>query len=448
MRESKVKLPTTMLLAYASLQFPLAMIGLPLAIYLAPFYAGELGLPLGALGLAMVLARMSDLVTDPIIGTLTDRWQPAIGRRRVWVPIGVTALGSGVWLLLNPPPGIGMAYFLATLALTYLGFTMTRLPYHAWGGELSDSYAERTRITSFRQTASLGGLILATLVPAWVLTRPSATAADVLFAMSVSMITILPICAALLYFCVPDRPAAFHADRVDWKRTLRQLRRNGPFLRLAIILLLGFIAETFRVTITLFFARDVIGVANVGIIYVYYFVMGLVAVPFWWWVSNRWGKHRALAGAFGIVIATNASIFFLHHGQVGLFTALFVAKGFCFGALELVPAAMMADAADVDTVHSRERRQGLLFAVMGMVVNFGQAVGQGLSLGLLDLIGYQAKGGNDADHLLWLQSLYALFPLLFLIPALWLILEYPLTAKRHARIRAHLDQRLVRSGIT
>jgi glycoside/pentoside/hexuronide:cation symporter, GPH family len=442
------KLATGMLLAYAGLQFPLAMIGLPLAIYLAPFYAGELGLPLGALGLAMVLARLSDLITDPIIGTLTDRWQPTIGRRRIWVPIGVTTLCIGVWLLFNPPIGIDMVYFLAALALTYLGFTMTRLPYHAWGGELSDSYAERTRITSFRQTASLAGLILATLVPALVLTRPGATAADVLSAMSVTMIAALPICGVLLFFFVPDRVTAFHAKRIDWKRTARQLRRNGPFMRLAIILLLGFIAETFRITITLFFARDVIGIANVGVIYVYYFVTGLIAVPFWWWISNRWGKHRALATAFGIVIVTNTSIFFLHQGQTILFTMLFVAKGFCFGALELVPAAMMADAADVDTVHSRERRQGLLFAVMGMVVNFGQALGQGLSLGLLALLGYQAKGGNDAMHLLWLQGLYALFPLLFLIPALWLTLGYPLTAKRHVRIRAHLDKRVVRSSVS
>ena len=437
--DQKLRLPV--LLAYAGLQFPLATIGLPLSIYLAPFYAGELGLPLAGLGLAMVIARMSDLITDPIIGSLTDRWRPGIGRRKVWVPIGVITLALGVWLLFNPPAQVGMVYFLASLALTYLGFTMTRLPYHAWGGELSDNYEERTRITSFRQTASLSGLIYATLVPAWVLQHKGATSADVLSAMSIAMLVALPVCGVLLFLFVPDRSTNASTEPLKIRKSLRQLRRNGPFVRLCIFLLLGFVAETFRITITLFFARDVIGVGNIGIIYVFYFLTGLAAVPFWWWLCNRIGKHRALAAACGIVVVTNVAIFFLSHGQTALFTALFIIKGFGFGALELVPGSMAADTADVDTAMSGERRQGLLFAVMGMVVNMGQALGQGLSLALLDVVGYDAAGKNGPEQLLWLQGLYTLFPLLLLLPAIWLILRYPLTADRHRRIRAILDKR-------
>lgn len=62
-------------LAYGALALPLSTIGWPLSIYLAPFYAGEIGLPLAALGTAMLLARFADMITDPIIGTLSDRWR-------------------------------------------------------------------------------------------------------------------------------------------------------------------------------------------------------------------------------------------------------------------------------------------------------------------------------------------------------------------------------------
>ncbi len=428
------------LLAYGGLQFPLATIGLPLSIYLAPFYAGELGLPLAALGTAMLLARLSDIVTDPLIGMASDRWRPAIGRRRVWVPIGVTVLMIGVFLLFNPAKGAGLSYFLMALAMTYLGFTMTRLPYHAWGGELSNSYEERTRITSTRQMFSLAGLIFATLVPAWILLRPGASAADVLHGLSLAMLVSLPLFAALLFFGVRDAPAPAEERKIDLRRSLKQMWRNGPFRRIAIVLLLGFIAETFRITITLFFARDIIGVPNIGIIYVYYFATGLLAVPFWNWIGNRLGKHRALALAFGVVAVTNIGIFFLSHGQVLAFTMLFIGKGFCFGALELMPAAMVADTADVDTVMSRERRQGLLFAVIGMLINFGQAVGQWLSLNLLGLVGYNAAGGNGPGALAWLQIFYCLVPLIFLLPALWMIWNYPLTAKRHRKFQAYVER--------
>jgi glycoside/pentoside/hexuronide:cation symporter, GPH family len=426
------------LIAYGGLQLPLATIGLPLAIYLAPFYAGELGLPLATLGLAMLIARLSDLITDPIIGTISDRWRPAIGRRKVWVPIGISILTLGVWLLFNPPGKAGFGYFLMALALTYFGFTTTRLPYHAWGSELSGSYEERTRITSVRQVFSLAGLIIATLIPAWVLQTKGATAADVLHALSYAMIGSLPVFALILFLGVPDPPVRTEYRPLQWRLALKQLWRNGPFRTVAIVMLLGFIAETFRITITLFFARDIIGVQNIGIIYVYYFLTGLIAVPVWLWLGNRIGKHRAMALAFAIVLCTNIGIFFLSHGQELLFTMLFVGKGFCFGALELIPSSIVADTADVDTVMSKERRQGLLFAVAGMIVNFGQAIGQGLSLNLLALFGYQAAGGNGADALFWLRALYCLFPLVFLLPAMWLAWNYSLTATRHRKFQIYL----------
>lgn len=438
------KLSWGTLLAYGGLQFPLSTIGLPLSIYLAPFYAGELGLPLAALGLAMLLARVSDIVTDPLIGMASDRWRPAIGRRRIWVPLGVAVLGTGVWLLFNPPAKVGLGYFLATLTMTYLGFTMTRLPYHAWGSELSNRYEDRTLVTSVRQFFSLAGLIFATLIPALILARPGATAANVLSALSVTMIAGLLLFGAALFCFVRDPGAEPERRDFDLRRTIRQLRRNGPFMRIMVVLLFGYAAETFRITITLFFARDIIGVPNIGTIYVFYFLTGLIAVPFWLWFANRVGKHRALATAFGIVIMTNLAIFFLRHGQVGAFTALFVAKGFCFGALELLPAAMVADTADVDTVMSRQRRQGLLFAATGMVVNFGQAVGQFLSLNLLSLVGYKAAGGNGAEQLVWLRLLYCLLPAAIIAIPVLILWRYPLGRERHRRFPTFLDLRASR----
>jgi len=73
------------IIAFGTVQLPLGAIGLPIAIYLAPLYGGELGLGLQLIGTALILARMSDFVVDPIIGVLTDRWRPRIGRRRVWL---------------------------------------------------------------------------------------------------------------------------------------------------------------------------------------------------------------------------------------------------------------------------------------------------------------------------------------------------------------------------
>ncbi len=436
------RLPLWLVIAYGCIAMPLSTIGLPLSIYLAPFYAGELGLSLAALGTAMVLARLVDVVVDPVIGIVSDRWRPSVGRRKIWLPIGVAALAIGSWMLFQPgKSGATITYFFMWTTVMYLGFTATKLPYEAWGAELSTDYAERTRIASFRQAFSLIGLVVATVIPALILMQKGNTAADVLSGMSWIILALLPVCAIIAFLVVPDASPAEPKSNESLWRQWRPLWRNGPFRRIALALLVAYIAETARVTITLFFARDAIGVTNIGAVYVYYFVAGLVGVPFWFFLGNRIGKHRALALAFSLLIVFNSAIFFLSRGQEAAFTVLFIAKGLCFGALELLPAAMIADTVDIDAARTRRQRQGLYFAVIGILVKFGQAVGQGLSLNILDFFGYKAAGGNDAAAIHSLSLLYAILPNVLLLIPIWLIWHYPLTAVRHSRLRGALERR-------
>ena len=427
--------------AYGSLALPLSMIGLPLSIYLAPFYAGELGLPLAVLGLAMVLARLSDVITDPLIGMASDNIRTRFGRRRIWIPLGIAVLLLGVWNLFNPVPPVGIGYFVIWISIVYFGFTLAQLPYQAWGGELAQDYHGRTRVASVRQAFGLLGLILATTLPALVLQQKGASAGDVLSALAILMVVLLPLCGAIVFFCVPEPLPLASEKRVGFLEGLKIVAKNGPFKSVVLAMFLGYVAETFRITITLFFARDAIGVPNIGLIYVFYFTTGLIAVPFWNWLSTRIGKHKALALAFGIVVVTNTAVFFLDYGQVAIFTTIFMAKGFCFGALELLPAALVADTVDVDTARSRARRQGLFFAFVTMTNKIGQAIGQGLSLMLLGAIGYKAAGGNTPEVVAHLKALYGLGPALLLVPAIFILWSYKLTAARHARLASAITRR-------
>lgn len=441
----QARLPAWQIAVYGSLALPLATIGLPLSIYLAPFYSGELGVPLAALGMAMIVARLSDVITDPLIGLASDSWRTRFGRRRIWLPPGILVLTGSVWMLFHPPPGAGLWYFVIWISLVYLGFTLTQLPYNAWGGELSGDYHERTRIVSVRQAFGLTGLIAATLLPAVILQQEGATAGDVLGALGVAMAVLLPTIGLLVLVLAPEPRLHVRHKDPPLMQGLRIAFANGPFRMIVAALFLGYVAETFRITITLFFARDAIGVQNIGLIYVAYFATGLLAVPVWAWLARKLGKHLALALALGVVLATNVAVVFLQHGQVVAFTVVFLIKGFCFGALELLPAALVADAVDVDTARSRARRQGLFFAVFTMVNKIGQAIGQGLSLILLGAIGYVASGANPPEAVDQMKLLYGLLPAVLLLPAIVIMLRYRLDPARHGRIAAALQRRQART---
>jgi glycoside/pentoside/hexuronide:cation symporter, GPH family len=441
-----VSLPAWRILSYGTINLPLSFISLPIVIFVAPFYASELGLPLGLLGTMLFLARMSDVITDPIIGIGSDYTRTRFGRRKPWIAAGALVMMLGVYNLFMPSPGVGIVYFLIWVSVVYLGFTMITLPHEAWGGELSPSYHERTRITGARQLFGLIGLVLATLVPAIIMGRTGGTMGKVLETLAWVVIVLLPICAAWIMFAVPAATPSEVKDEIPFLKGLRRMWRNGPFVRVLLILLLAVIGETFRITITLFYARDIIGISNLGSIYLYYFGVGLLGIPVWIRLGNTIGKHRALALSFTTLALLSLAMLPLGKGDTIMFIILFTGKGFCFGSLQLLPSAMIADVVDVDSARSGKSPQGLYFAAAGVALKLGMALGQGLSLNALNLVGYKAAGGSSESALAWLSIAYCVPAATMFLVALPLVWRYPLTAARHKLIRAKFEARLERAA--
>lgn len=427
------------IVAYGCLSLPMGTIGLPIAIYLAPLYAGQLSLSLQMIGAAFLIARLLDFITDPVIGILSDRWRPAIGRRRIWLLLGTLVMMSGVYLLFRPGEGVTIIYFLLAVSLVYFGYTLIGIPYAAWGAELSTSYHTRTRITSSARFFDIAGLIISTLIPAAVLSREGATSADVMKELSTFILVALPIAATLVFFTVPEPDTPKVTTPFSLRKSAGLLANNGPFARIVIVLLVGTIGEVFRQTITLFFARDVVGVSNIGAVYFYYFVAALVMVPFWLWLAQRIEKHRALTLAFIVIAVTNGSMFFLGEGDEIAFIALFVIKGACYGPVLMLPPAMIADAVDIDTARTKDRQQGLFYALSAMIQKIGYALGASLPLIILGAAGYDSSGETGGAALQVLTLCYSIVPGVLVLLAAWLTVNYSLTEARHREIRKQID---------
>ena len=153
------------LYAHGTLGMPLAVIGYPLAIWIPAHYSGGLGISLATVGTILMLARLTDVITDPLMGELSDRWRTPIGRRRPWLIIGPPVMMLGVYHLFMPSEGVGIAYFLFWLTIFFVGSTMIALPHRAWGAELSSDYHQRSRVTAAREIYVLVGLMLAASIP-------------------------------------------------------------------------------------------------------------------------------------------------------------------------------------------------------------------------------------------------------------------------------------------
>jgi Na+/melibiose symporter-like transporter len=335
---------------------------------------------------------------------------------------------------------VGALHLLVWLTVMMLGSTLISLPYGAWGAELSPDYHQRSRITASREVYVLAGLLLAAFVPFMVESLGETDTGSVLEALALTIVILLPISVALVLWRVPEPQFAAHA-KVSLKQGMRHMLRNGPFKRILAIILLVTFGEAFRNALSLFFMSDVVGITNRGTAYLYYFGTGLLAIPIWLGLGRRIGKHRAFATAMISVSVISVSMFFLEYGQHGLFMALFTAKGFCFGALQFLPLAMLADVVDVDSLRSGGRRAGAFFAISGMTGKMATAFGSGVAGNMLALAGFdpsRGPGANGPQELLALAGLYAIAPAIFFCAALSLLWQYPLTAEHHARLQAEL----------
>ena len=132
-------------------EYAVYLASIPVVLYLPFVYSKDFGLSLTDVGLILMFGRIADVVTDPLIGFLSDRTRSRFGRRKPWIAAGGLIMMTSAFMLFNPVIQVTNTYLLCWAILLWLGWTMVNIPYYAWGAELSDDYNERTRITGWRQ---------------------------------------------------------------------------------------------------------------------------------------------------------------------------------------------------------------------------------------------------------------------------------------------------------
>ena len=444
--ERKIDLRT--LVAYGSLGFPIAILGYPMTLFLHPYYAGELGLGLAAISTVLLVSRMTDFVTDPLMGWLSDRSHTRFGRRRPFVVLGLPVMMFGIYKLFMPEPPVDIWYMLIWNMVVYLGWTIMVLPYGAWGAELTDNYMDRARITAVRQVWTIAGLFGASVV-IWffqeVLDSPGS--GDVLAGIGMTLLVVFPIVVAILLLLVPERQVDVVPKRQKWWRDLTSMMKIGPFRRMVYVALAIVIGEASRHAVVVFFMDDVLQAGDrIGRTFIFYYTMGGAAIPLWQWLAKKHGKHRSLAVAMTWSALMVLATAFLGAGDYNTFLVFFVLKGASFGAFAYLPLAIIADVVDVDTAVTRQKRAGIFFAVFGAVDKIGIAIGMFIALQVLNLTGYDpSREMNEAG--LWMIRLeYAVIPTFFFLLASYLVWSYPVTNERHANLIEALERRRLREA--
>lgn len=432
-------------LLYGLPGLPLAMLGLPLYMYLPSHYATHLGL--ATVGAALLVARLWDVITDPAIGWVSDRIRWRHGRRKLLMLAGLPVLLLSCHQLFNPPSDPTVAYLLLWSLVLYLGWTLVVLPYHAWGAELSADYNERSSITGIREGFVIGGTLLAGMLP---VLAAADTTAETLEVYARVLILLLP-AALLLAFAGVAEPAQ-RDSAVAWKAGLVLLRENRPFLRLLSAYLANGIANALPATLFIIFVSHYLAAPEwAGRLLAVYFIAGILGLPLWLMLAKRIGKHRAWCYSMLFACLSFIWVPFLESGDITAFLLICLFSGLSLGVDMALPAAMQADVVDIDSAKGGGQRTGLFFGLWGMATKLALALAVGIAFPLLELAAYSTTAtANTPEAEMALLLLYSLAPIVFKLIAITLVWNFPLdqTAQQALRRSIHHEKTVTNTSVT
>ena len=430
------------LLAYALPAIPLAALALPMTVIVPSAYARELGVPIAAVGLALLSIRLFDAVTDPLAGVLADR----IGgrfRRKLWFLLGIPLVMLGVWMTLVPPDAAGAGHLVIWGFVLSVGTTATALAHQAWGAELATDYHGRNRVAAVREAVTVLGTMLVTALPALLPALGLTTERQILAGIAVLIVLLLPLSGALAAATVPE-PVNRSVRHIGLAAGLHELRSNHAFLRLISAFFLNGFANGLPASLFLFYVADRLEAAGREPIFLLiYFLSAVASVPVWTVLTRHVPKHRVWSLAMLLAVSAFGFAVLLPPGALVAFGVICIITGFALGADLILPPSIQADVIDLDTAATGEQRSGLFFALWALAQKAALALAVGLAFPLLALAGFDpAAGQKQESGLVMLALLYAGLPCLLKLGAIALVWRFPIDEAEQNRLSGVISARL------
>lgn len=442
------KLPTGTIVAYAAPMVPIWMLHTPALSILPGLYATVSGIDLATIGAILMLSRILDGITDPLIGFLSDRTKSPIGRRKPWLIAGGLLCMVGVWFWFRPSPDTGALYFFLASVTVYIGWTMVEIPHGAWLSELSSDYNERSHISGIRTTAIYLGYVIFWSGPFLPMFATTEITPEVTTFLSYVVIVLLMVTMTWTVLKVPAGNVS-NSVAPNLRAAMAGLIANKPLRLYATIVLASWLASGMVAGLYFFFISTYLAIPEkFGHIGLSVAAIGFVSASIWGWVGAKLGKHRMLAICNLSTVVTLLAMGLIRPGPTAFLAMLIIfSLSALFSAGSTVAYyALMADVVDYDTLITRKNNAGNYYALITLFQKVGLGAGAGAALVISSLFGFDPQGNNTGTALAGFFVAFLGIPVALNLLATVLAVVFPINRRRHQIIRKRLDLRASRAA--
>lgn len=425
---------------------PAIALNYPVGFFLPPFLTTEMGLSLSAVAGIILLAKIWDIITDPVVGVLCDRVPSRWGRRRHWIVIATPVLMLAVVMLFMPRlliDGMTVVYALIAMCVMQLGQTVFGLNQQAWGAELSGDYNERSRILGWRHAIGMFAPLAVFgigMAVEFTSADPEVANGDKLFYIGIFALIALPLSTLLAVTNVQERPSQIKQvrERISFIDSWKLLIKNRIMLRLLLIDVFAALPFSISIAIKFFYVAYIIEAPEMmSSLLLFVFVAGLCSMPIWVRVSQHFEKHKLLTFAYFMAAILSIQLIWLGPGDIVEFALISCSLSVFTSGPSFLLRSIVADVVDTDTLDTGEERTGAFFALIEMTQKFVPAIAVPLVFPFLQLMGFDPQLGlnNTQDALDAIKYAFVLFPPIPMLIAGYLLMTFPLGREQQREIQ-------------
>ena len=414
------------------------------------FFTNVFGLSFADAATLMLIARMFDVVTDPLMGSLADRTQSRWGTYRPWLIFGAIPLGLIFALLLYTPDfgPVGTRIYAYTLYLSMMViYTMVNVPYGSLLGVMTDDDNEKNQFSSFRMVGAYAMGFITLLSFPYLQKMVGGTEAHQYAVLGAFFGVIAAAGTLACGFLTKERLKPVRAEKFEFKQFV-DLVKNKPWIYLTCIGISTNFFNGFRYAVAGYMFTYCLGgditVSSLIINYTVFMtfgeltcmIFGGLSPKFTAWVGS---KKKAFMIAALICAVFSIAFFFvpMRPSSIWVMIALVILTSVGVGLYSPLLWSMYADVADYATQKNGTSSTGLIFSSGTMSQKFGTAISGSLVALFLGLAGASmttdAMGNSIVDPasitdsvLTMIWSLFSLFPAAIALLMVVLTYFYPI----------------------
>jgi len=413
-------------------------------MFLLFYLTNVLGIEPALAGLALLVPKLWDVISDPIMGAISDVTHSRWGRRRPYLLAASIPFGLVFCLLFvapNTESDLATVVWVGLLfALSCTVFTIYNIPYSAMVAEMTDDYNERMSVTSFRMVGSSIGVLLAGGLAMPLVDFGGGGVAGFRLMGILLGLLITIFCLAGFWGTRRVKTLVAVKPKIPLAEQIKIAFKNTPFKLLVSMYALQSLAIGVLMAGQIYYVKYVMGMpdASVGLVSAVLFITAIAFIPVWVRVGVKLGKIKAYKLGIGILTVMLFSLLFTQPDQELLFFIQMFLLGIGFSSFQLFPFSMLPDTIEYDELQSKLRREGIFSGVWASGQKTAYAVGPSLIGFTLSLSGFALGAEQPASVVSGIRLIFCVFTALLFLLSLIPFKAYDLTETRFAEIKTRI----------